>query len=364
LTSGEPFKVECLLKRASDGAYRWHLSQARPVRNTQGKIVRWFGACSDVDDYKQAASENQTLNEHLETRVRERTAELDLANQQLSHANAELHVSALRLEQTNRELQDFASVTSHDLQEPLRKVQAFGDRLNIECRRQIHERGRGYLDRMLNSTKRMQSLIEDLLRFAHVTSQARPFFPVDLAQVAREVVSDLEVRILETKALVQLGALPTIDADAVQMRQLLQNLIGNALKFHLPGVPPVVRVYAESFDSPAAEPMIRLIVHDKGIGFDEKYLDRIFTVFQRLHDEAQYPGTGIGLAICRKIVQRHGGGITAKSSPGHGASFLVELPFRPASGIGLTLPPSAVDTPIGTPGDRNSSAPPGTEKIS
>jgi PAS domain S-box-containing protein len=135
-TSGEPFKVECLLKRASDGAYRWHLSQAQPVRDTQGKIVRWFGACSDVHDYKQAASENQTLNEHLETRVRERTAELDLANQQLSHANAELHVSALRLEQTNRELQDFASVTSHDLQEPLRKVQAFGDRLNIECRRQ------------------------------------------------------------------------------------------------------------------------------------------------------------------------------------------------------------------------------------
>jgi len=357
-STGEVFRVECLLKRASDGVYRWHLSQARPIRDEQGKVVRWFGACSDIDDYKKAEREIRTLNEDLEKRVRERTAELGRANRQLSGANAELHVSSLRLEQTNRELQDFASVASHDLQEPLRKVQAFGDRLKTECREAMHEQGRGYLDRMLNSTKRMQSLIEDLLKFARVTSHASPFLAVDLAQVAREVLSDLEVRIAETKARVEVGQLPAIEADGVQMRQLLQNLIGNALKFHQDGKPPEVRVYAENVDlEQASDGMFRLIVEDKGIGFDEKYLDRIFTVFQRLHRREEFDGTGVGLAICRKIAQRHGGDITAKSSPGQGASFVVALPFRHAHGNRLTIPASGADIPFDTQRGANASMP-------
>jgi signal transduction histidine kinase len=128
---------------------------------------------------------------------------------------------------------------------------------------------------------------------------------------------------------VEVGHLPVIEADAVQMHQLLQNLIGNALKFHQNGKPPAIRVYAESLDFPqAADHMHRLVVEDNGIGFDEKYLDRIFTVFQRLHGRTEYEGTGVGLAICRKIAQRHGGDITARSTPGQGARFLVALPFR------------------------------------
>jgi PAS domain S-box-containing protein len=327
-TTCGPYETECRFKRAADSVYRWHLGRARPIRDGHGKVIRWFGTCTDIDDYKKAESEIRLLNASLEERVQERTVELDRANQQLAAANDELKSSALRLEQSNRELQDFASVASHDLQEPLRKVQTFGDRLKTGYREALDEQGRDYLDRMLSATKRMQSLIQDLLRFARITSQANPFLPVDLAQVAREVLSDLEVRISETNASVEVGDLPSIEADAVQMRQLLQNLIGNALKFHAKGKPPVIRLYAENRDfGRPADGIFRLVVEDEGIGFDEKYLDRIFTVFQRLHGRTEYEGTGVGLAICRKIAQRHGGSITAKSSADHGAAFLVALPF-------------------------------------
>ncbi len=307
LKACEPMQVLYRFRRASDNTYRWHLGQSRPIRNDQGVVVRWFGTATDIEDFKQAEMQIRILNGNLEERVRERTAELDRAN--------------VRLEQSNRELQDFASVASHDLQEPLRKVQAFGDRLRTGCGDTLDEKGRDSLDRMLGASKRMQSLIQDLLSFARVTSQARPFLPVDLAQIAREVLSDLEIRIAENRAVVELGDLPVIVADGSQMRQLLQNLIGNALKFHRPGSPPVVRVYTETADA-----TLRLVIEDDGIGFDEKYLDRIFTVFQRLHGRSQYEGTGIGLAICRKIAQRHGGDITATSAPGKGAKFVVSLP--------------------------------------
>jgi PAS domain S-box-containing protein len=328
LATCEPLEVLYRFRRASDNAYRWHLGRARAIRNAQGAVVRWFGTCTDIEDFKRAETEIIMLNEGLEGRVRERTIELDCANRQLAAANEELKGAALRLEYSNRELQDFASVASHDLQEPLRKVQAFGDRLKSRCGTAIDEQGRDYLDRMLNATKRMQSLILDLLSFARVTSQAQPFLPVDLAQVAREVLADLEVRIAETSAVVEVGDLPSIDADAMQMRQLLQNLIGNALKFRQKGEPAAVRVYAENADfRTAVDGMFRFVVEDRGIGFDEKYLDRIFKVFQRLHGRAEYEGTGVGLAICRKIAQRHGGDITARSSVGQGARFLVALPF-------------------------------------
>jgi light-regulated signal transduction histidine kinase (bacteriophytochrome) len=237
-----------------------------------------------------------------------------------------LQEAQVRLERSNRELQDFTSVASHDLQEPLRKVQAFGDRLMTGYQAQLDEQGRDYLARMLNATQRMQSLIRDLLSFARVASKAEPFSPVDMAQVTRDVLADLEVRIAETNAQVEVGELPTIDADAVQMRQLLQNLIGNALKFHQPGNLPRVRVLADTNAAAPTPGFVRLVVEDNGIGFEEKYLDRIFTVFQRLHSRAEYPGTGVGLAICRKIVERHGGEITARSALGQGTSFVITLP--------------------------------------
>lgn len=245
---------------------------------------------------------------------------------------------AAELTRSNAELEQFAFVASHDLQEPLRKIQAFGDRLKAKCVSVNLDEGRDYLDRMQNAAARMQTLIYDLLTFSRVISRTEPFVPVNLQTVVREVISDLEVRIEKTGGRVEVGNLPTLEADAPQMRQLLQNLIGNALKFHAPGVAPVVRVEgrllgAEPADASANAEAQRceLTVTDNGIGFDEKYLDRIFAVFQRLHGRQEYEGTGIGLAVCRRIAERHGGTITARSKPGEGATFIVTLPTRPPS---------------------------------
>ena len=177
----------------------------------------------------------------------------------------------------------------------------------------------------------MHVLINDLLTFSRVTSKGQPFVPADLGQIAREVLSDLEVRVEQTGARVEIGDLPTVDADPLQMRQLLQNLLGNALKFHRDGEPPLVRV-AGSVLTDGGPPRARIVVADNGIGFDMKYLDRIFTPFQRLHGRQEYEGTGMGLAVCRRIVERHGGTLTAESTPGEGSRFLVTLPVRQTQG--------------------------------
>jgi len=249
-----------------------------------------------------------------------------------------LHTFAAQLQQSNRELQDFAYTASHDLQEPLRKIQAFGDRLKARCSEALSEQGRDYLERIQNAAQRMQTLIEDLLVFSRVTTKAQPFMPVDLAQVVHEVSADLEVRIEQTGGRVDLGELRTIAADPLQMRQLFQNLIGNALKFHRQAAPPVVTIQGHLLSGadpgPAgnATALYQITVADNGIGFDQKYLDRLFHVFQRLHSRSAYEGTGVGLAICRKIVERHGGHITAQSSPGQGATFIVTLPIVQPTG--------------------------------
>ena len=242
-------------------------------------------------------------------------------------AEEELHEFARKLQQSNRELEDFAYVASHDLQEPLRKIQAFGDRLRGRYAEALSAEGLDYVDRMQRAANRMQALINDLLTFSRVTTKGQPFVPVDLATVAREVVHDLDTRIHDTGGEVVVGALPMIDADPMQMRQMLQNLVGNALKFHRPDVPPRVEVGASVDDGTA---QIRVV--DNGIGFEERYADRIFTMFERLHSRGSYEGTGIGLAICRKIAQRHGGDITASSRPGEGSVFLVTLPLRQHTG--------------------------------
>ncbi len=230
------------------------------------------------------------------------------------------------LARSNEELQQFAFIASHDLQEPLRKITAFGDRLKATCQEALTDKGQDYLQRMQNAAERMQVLIEDLLNLSRITTRAQPFIEVNLARVAKEVLSDLEIRIAQTQARIEIGELPTIKADPLQMRQLLQNLISNALKFHLDNEPPIVKIYCHKFtDQQLNSEYCQIIVEDNGIGFDEKYLDRIFNVFQRLHGRSEYEGTGMGLAICRKIVERHQGSITAKSEPGKGASFIVTI---------------------------------------
>jgi len=251
-------------------------------------------------------------------------------------AEETLNRKAAELARSNAELEQFAYVASHDLQEPLRKIQAFGDRLKTKCDEADLKDGRDYLERMQSAAARMQTLINDLLTFSRVISASQPFVSVELGGIVKGVLSDLEVRIEQTKAKVEVGDLPTIEADPLQMRQLLQNMLGNALKFQPPDALPVIKINAKILKSPFSgkpdedtyDEQCELTIEDNGIGFDEKYLDKIFAVFQRLHGRNEYEGTGVGLAVCRRITDRHGGTITAKSKPGEGARFIITLPVR------------------------------------
>jgi PAS domain S-box-containing protein len=247
---------------------------------------------------------------------------------------AALEDYATRLARSNRELQDFASVASHDLQEPLRKVRAFGDRLADMLADSLSPKASDYLGRMQNAAVRMQVLIDDLLTFARVTSRAKPFEPVNLDEIVSGVLSDLEVRISELDARVNVEELPRIDADPSQMRQLMQNLIANALKFHRPGVPPEVSVSWRSGEDDPDIPVgnCRIQISDNGIGFEPEYAERIFAIFQRLHGRSEYEGTGVGLSVCRKIVERHGGEISAEGRPGEGAVFTIVMPLKQQQG--------------------------------
>lgn len=273
---------------------------------------------------KQLRQEKQTL----ESRVKERTAQLRLTNKGLleeieKRQAAELELSSYseELARSNKELEDFAYIASHDLQEPLRKIQAFGNLLLSEYGDALSLEGADYLKRMHSAANRMSTLIEDLLTFSRVSRKRSPSRIVDLNKVLDDVRSDLETRITDTGATIKTGKMPLVSADPTHMRQLFQNIIGNAMKFHKAGLPPVVTI-----TSKAKNDGYEICVSDNGIGFEEKYLDRIFAVFQRLHERSKYEGTGIGLAVCRKIVERYGGTITAKSTKDHGSTFIVWLP--------------------------------------
>lgn len=241
----------------------------------------------------------------------------------------EIRIRNKALEASNQEMQDFTFVASHDLQEPLRKVLSFGALLKDGYAEKLGEEGAGYIDRMQNAAHRMQTLITDLLDLTRVTSKARPFVMTDLNQSIREVLSDMETRIQECGATVDLDPLPVLEADPTQMRQLFQNLLGNALKFRRADVNPLIKIKARIMD-PSTRDLCRISIEDNGIGFDNQYKDQIFKVFERLHGRDEYQGTGIGLAICRKVVERHGGTITAEGRPGNGCVFSITLPLKQA----------------------------------
>lgn len=236
------------------------------------------------------------------------------------------------LERSNAELQDFAYVASHDLQEPLRKIEAFGDRLSTKYGATLPDDGKLYLDRMQNAATRMRQLISDLLSYSRVTSEGEPFDRIDLNVVLEGVLSDIQIRLEESEGRVDISGLESIDADASQMRQLFQNLISNGLKFVKEGVKPVISITGEKLwqemSSGPPKGIFKISVADNGIGFDPSYKDQIFAIFKRLHGRTEYEGTGIGLSTCRKIVERHQGTIDAEGAVGRGATFIIELPIE------------------------------------
>lgn len=235
------------------------------------------------------------------------------------------------LQRSNRELEEFAFVASHDLQEPLRKIRAFGDRLQQKYSSQLGETGSDYVLRMQSASERMSALIDDLLSFSRVTTKQRPFVSVDLNDVMHRVLDDLDYAIEDTNAQVHIDPLPTIDADASQIAQVFMNLIANSLKFYPADGRPIIAVTGEiNMTSPIAgdnRNWCCLRFADQGIGFEAQYAERVFSLFQRLHGRGEYSGTGIGLALCRKIIERHGGIISAQSEPGEGAIFTIYLPM-------------------------------------
>ncbi|KFE65300.1 sensor histidine kinase [Hyalangium minutum] len=274
----------------ADTGPSWYVVRVGPIRD-EGQIVGFTMITTDVTSLKKTQL-------------------------QLEQSNRELA-------QSNRELESFASVASHDLQEPLRKIQSFGERLKTVTAGTLAPEAQDYLERMHNAATRMRRLIEDLLAFARVTSKAQPFTRVDLSTIAREVLGDLEVAIEQAKATVTVGELPVIQGDPTQMRQLLQNLLSNALKFRREDAPPRITLEASVEKESGRH---EILVQDNGIGFEEKHAEKIFALFQRLHGRGKYEGTGLGLAICRKIAERHGGTIAAHSSPGQGSTFTIRLP--------------------------------------
>jgi PAS domain S-box-containing protein len=235
----------------------------------------------------------------------------------------ELRELADKLRRSNEELQDFAFVASHDLQEPLRKVQAFGDMLAKNSAGSLDELSKDYLKRMQNAATRMRTLLLDLLSLSRVSRLQEPFKLLNLRDPVEEAAEELRIAITKTDARVEIFDLPSVEAIPSQMIQLFQNLIGNALKYH-GEEPPHVKIYCR----PADSGYIRVFVEDNGIGFDEQFLEQIFRPFQRLHGRSEFEGTGMGLAICRKIVERHDGFISATSKPGEGACFFVTLPVN------------------------------------
>lgn len=335
LKTGEPYEIKYRLYHAPTKTYRWVIGRALPYRNEKDEIVKWYGTCTDIDDSIQELEKRKLLEDKLkeeksklESRVAERTSQLKQTNEGLleeikkrQKAEKKLRDSTKELQRSNKELEEFAYVSSHDLQEPLRKIQAFSDLLVEEFGDKLGD-GREYLDRILGSAQRMSTLIEDLLTFSRVTT--KPFAPkhVNLSDIVASAVADLHERIKKENGTVHVQEkLPIVIADETHMRQLFQNLLSNALKFHTPGELPIVDVSAIT-----SKDVCTIYVKDNGIGIDKKYTDKIFAVFQRLNTKQAYEGTGIGLAVCKKIVERYNGTIRIESQLGKGTTFIITLP--------------------------------------
>ena len=246
-------------------------------------------------------------------------------------ARAQLDEQTVELRRSNAELEQFAYVASHDLQEPLRKILVFSDKIQTKFKNTLDDEMVRNLDKIVKASERMQLLISDLLRFSRGTGSHEDYTLLDLNALIADVVQDMEVDIERTEALVRVDALPKMNGIASQMRQLFQNLISNSIKFRQKDISPIVHVYTDpqvrKEQGNGSRRYFRLVIEDNGIGFEQKFASEIFVVFKRLHSYHEFEGSGVGLSICKKIVERHSGYISAESTPGHGARFYLDLPL-------------------------------------
>ncbi|WP_159799366.1 response regulator [Flavobacterium sp. MK4S-17] len=307
---GREFTCELRIKNVSTGTFHYFMLKIVPVKHN-GEISKWVGTFTDIHEQKAA-------HELLESKVAERTQELTAKNEEL--------------ELSNHELQQFSWVVSHDLKEPIRKIELF---IKIIKEKYLKDEDKAvdYVNRTINSAERMQRLIADLLEYSRLSSDVE-HAPTNLNTVVDEVLVDFDYLIDQKKAQISVKDLPVINGIGSQLRQVFQNLVGNSLKFSKKDIAPAIEIYSEKiaekdFESPQDSngKFCRITVKDNGIGFEEKYLNKIFIIFQSLNDRKAYEGTGIGLAIAKKIIEKHNGLITAKSSLGEGASFIIILPL-------------------------------------
>ena len=255
----------------------------------------------------------------------------------LKEYEQELEIKINELNRSNKDLEEFAYIASHDLHEPLRKLSTFGQRLNSSADKELSATNKDYLNRMLKATENMRNLIDNLLEFSRVTRGAATFIKTDLNQLVSEVLSEQELRIEETRAEIVVDHLPELEVVPSQIKQVFNNLLNNALKFIRPEVRPVISFRCQhlspeerkQFKLKQNREYFKITVEDNGIGFDKVYAEKIFQIFQRLHGKSEYTGSGIGLAICRKIAENHKGMIFAESEPGQGSCFNIILPNKP-----------------------------------
>jgi signal transduction histidine kinase len=277
------------------------------------------------------------INKSLENEIHERK----MSEEKVVELNRQLLESIQRLEAVNKELDRFAFMSSHDLQEPLRKIRIYSDFLFVKRKEILDEEALKYVQRIQNSAERMQNLIKDILEFSKISNSPDSLVKTDLNKLVEEVLFDIQDTINEKKAQVIVKPLPELDVIPGLFRPLLSNLIGNALKYSKKDIAPVINIHSEvstnmkdaSVSNLSATPFCRIFIRDNGIGFDQRYAEQIFDMFKRLHGNSEYEGTGIGLALCKRIVEKHNGFISALSQDDHGTTFIISLPLKATKNV-------------------------------
>jgi PAS domain S-box-containing protein len=304
-----PFSGQFRFREKATGEFLWHMFSAIPLKNEKEIIIRWIGFIVDVHAERQI---NQTLRDNQDLKETQRL---------LFEHQEELQQKVIELNRSNYELEQFAHLASHDLQEPLRKLFFYSDVLKKKYSDKVDAAGIGMLNSMAQAAGRMKELINDLLSYSQLHKQKLQFEDVDLSSLVQEIVRDLDLVIKEKNAVVNIAQLPAVRGNTLRLRQLFSNLISNSLKYSKTDVSPKIDISVEKNGS-----HYQISVRDNGIGFEEQYREKIFGLFERLHTRDQFPGTGIGLSICKRIVELHQGSISADSVPGEYSIFSVQLP--------------------------------------